>query len=39
LRERALAAEQSEQLAGQVKELRAMVEQMKRRPWWRRFAH
>jgi hypothetical protein len=39
LRERALAAEQSEKLAGQVQELRAMVEQMKRRPWWRRFAH
>jgi hypothetical protein len=39
LMERALAAEQGVQLAGQVEELRALVEQMKRRPWWRRFAH
>jgi hypothetical protein len=39
LRERTIAAEQNEQLAGHVEELRAMLEQMKRRPWWRRFAH
>jgi hypothetical protein len=37
LTERALAAERSAQLATQVEELKLMVEQMRRRPWWKRL--